>query len=286
MEKASALASFLRARRELVKPADVGLPNGDRRRVEGLRREEVAMLAGISAEYYLRLEQGRDHQPSEQVLEGLARALQLDDDATTYLRDLARPQPPRRQRCVPECLDPAIQTLIDGWPMTAAFVLDRNLTVLASNGVARTLSRFFTPGQNLLRAIFLEPELRTVYRDWEAMTTRLVPFLRALLGAEPQDREMVELVGELSIASRRFRTLWARHDVKHRSTGPALFYHPQVGPLDMHYTISQLVDQRQMLVAYHAEPGSPSEERLRVLTGLSQLEPDGQQVPPAELQGH
>jgi transcriptional regulator with XRE-family HTH domain len=269
METASALATFLRARRELVKPADVGLPDSDRRRVEGLRREEVAMLAGISTEYYLRLEQGRDHQPSDQVLDGLARALQLDDDATSYLRDLARPQPRRRRRSAPERFDPAVQSLIDSWPLTAAFVLNRNLTILASNGVARTLSRFFAPGQNILRAIFLEPELRMVYRDWDAMTTRVVPFLRAVLGAEPPDREMVELVGELSIASQRFRTLWARHDVKHRSTGPALFYHPQVGPLDLHYTILHLPDQRQILVTYHADPGSPSEESLCLLTSLT-----------------
>jgi transcriptional regulator with XRE-family HTH domain len=268
METASALASFLRARRELVKPADVGLPNGDRRRVEGLRREEVAMLAGISAEYYLRLEQGRDHQPSDQVLEGLARALQLDEDAATYLRELARPQPRRRRRPVPDRCDPAVQALIDGWPVTAAFVASRNMTILASNPVARALSRFFAPGENIMRAAFLEPELRTLYRDWEMLTTRIVPFVRAVLGAEPPDEELAELIGELGV-SERFRTLWARHDVKHRFNGPTGFYHPQVGPLDLHYTILHLPDQRQILVTYHAEPGSPSEERLRMLPGLA-----------------
>jgi transcriptional regulator with XRE-family HTH domain len=115
------LAAFLRARRELVKPADVGLPYSERRRVEGLRREEAAMLAGISTEYYLRLEQGRDHQPSDQVLDGLARALQLDEDAGNYLRALARPAPRRRGRSVPERFDPAVQTLIDSWPLTPTF---------------------------------------------------------------------------------------------------------------------------------------------------------------------
>jgi len=265
METASALATFLRARRELVKPADVGLPNSDRRRVEGLRREEVAMLAGISTEYYLRLEQGRDHQPSDQVLEGLARAFQLDDDAALYLRELARPQPPRRRRTVPERFDPVVQSLIDSWPLTAAIVLNRNLTVLGSNSLARILSRFFTPGENILRAVFLEPEMRMVWRDWDAMTTRVVPFFRATLGVEPADREMIELIGELSIASQRFRTLWARHDVKHRSTGAALFYHPHVGSLDLHYTMLHLPDQRQILVAYHADPGSPFEESLRLI---------------------
>jgi transcriptional regulator with XRE-family HTH domain len=269
METSRGLAGFLRARRELLKPGDVGLPDSERRRVEGLRREEVAMLAGISTEYYLRLEQGRDHQPSDQVLDGLARALQLDEDAATYLRELSRPAPHRRRRSVPERFDPAVQTLIDSWPHTPTFVVNRNLTILASNRVARTLSRLFTPGENILRAAFLEPETRMLYRDWEKFTTRMVPFLRAVLGAEPPDRELVELIGELSIASKRFATLWARHDVKHRSIGPAAFYHPQVGPLDLHYTILHLPDQRQMIVTYHADPGSSSEESLRLLASLT-----------------
>ena len=165
METTRGLAAFLRARRELLKPADVGLPDSERRRVEGLRREEVAMLAGISTEYYLRLEQGRDHQPSDQVLEGLARALQLDEDAGNYLRALARPVPRRRGRSVPERCDRAVQTLIDSWPLTPTVVVDRNMAILASNRMARAVSHLFTPGQNILRAAFLEPEMRMLYRD-------------------------------------------------------------------------------------------------------------------------
>src|SRR5246127_3155893 len=167
METSSGLATFLRARRELLKPADVGLPDSERRRVEGLRREEVAMLAGISTEYYLKLEQGRDHQPSDQVLDGLARALQLDEDAATYLRELARPAVRRRRRSVPERVDPAVQTLIDSWSLTPTFVVNRNLTILASNHLALALSRVFTPGENILRATFLEPEMRMLHRDWD-----------------------------------------------------------------------------------------------------------------------
>ena len=269
METTRGLAAFLRARRELLKPADVGLPVSERRRVEGLRREEVAMLAGISTEYYLRLEQGRDHQPSDQVLDGLARALQLDEDASNHLRALARPAPRRRGRSVSERCDPAVQTLIDSWPLTPTFVVNRNMAILASNRMARAVSHLFTPGQNILRAAFLEPEMRMLYRDWERFTTRIVPFLRAVLGAEQPDRELLELIGELSIASKRFATLWARHDVKHRSTGPTAFYHPQVGPLDLHYTILHLPDQRQMIITYHADPGSPSEENLRLLASLA-----------------
>jgi len=111
--------------------------------------------------------------------------------------------------------------------------------------------------------------MRMLYRDWDRFTTRIVPFLRAVLGAEPPDRELVELIGELSLASKRFATWWARHDVKHRSTGPTAFYHPQVGPLDLHYTILHLPDQRQMIITYHADPGSPSEENLRLLASLA-----------------
>jgi transcriptional regulator with XRE-family HTH domain len=269
METSRGLATFLRARRELLKPADVGLPDRERRRVEGLRREEVAMLAGISTEYYLRLEQGRDHQPSDQVLDGLARALHLDEDASSYLRALARPAPRRRGRSVPERCDPAVQTLIDSWLLTPTFVLNRSMTILASNPVARALSHLFAPGENILRAAFLEPEMRMLYRDWDRLTTRIVPFLRAVLGAEPPDRELLELIGELSIASKRFATLWARHDVKHRSTGSTGFYHPQVGPLDLHYTILHLPEQRQMIITYHADPGSSSEENLRLLASLA-----------------
>jgi len=122
----------------------------------------------------------------------------------------------------------------------------------------------------MLRATFLEPELRMLYRDWDKFTTRIVPFLRAMLGADPPDRELVELIGELSLASKRFATLWARHDVKHRSTGPAAFQHPQLGPLDLHYTILHLLEQRQMIVTYHADPGSPSEDSLRLLASQTE----------------
>ena len=162
-----------------------------------------------------------------------------------------------------------MQTLIDSWPLTPTFVVNRNMAILASNRLARALSRVFSPSENILRAAFLEPEIRMLYRDWDRFTTRIVPFLRAVLGAEPPDRELVELIGELSLASKRFATLWARHDVKHRSTGPTAFYHPQVGPLDLHYTILHLPDQRQMIITYHADPGSPSEENLRLLASLA-----------------
>src|SRR6202035_6122306 len=114
-----------------------------------------------------------------------------------------------------------------------------------------------------------EPKRRVLHRGWDRCTSRMLPFLRAVLGAEPPDRELVELIGELCIASKRFAALWARHDVKHRSIGPTAFNHPQVGPLDLYYTILHLPDQRQIIVTYHADPGSPSEESLRLLVSLA-----------------
>ncbi|OBI87611.1 helix-turn-helix domain-containing protein [Mycobacterium sp. 1245805.9] len=273
MPDRQALATFLRARRDLLKPADVGLAEGERRRVAGLRREEVAMLAGISSEYYLRLEQGRERQPSDQVLEGLASALQLNDDATEYMRSLARPAPRRRQRgsVSAEKADPGLQTLIDSWPLTPAYVVGRQMTVLVANPMARALMPHFAPGVNQLRAVFLEPDLRAWIPNWDYVTEILVSWLRFNIGEEnPDDPELQSLIGELSIGSHRFSTLWARQDVKQKTSGPALINHPQLGPLELRYRAFRLPETCQALVTYYAEPGTPSEERLRLLSGIAQ----------------
>lgn len=273
MADRQALATFLRARRDLLKPADVGLIEGERRRVSGLRREEVALLAGISTEYYLRLEQGRERQPSDQVLEGLAGALQLNDDAAEYMRSLARPIPRRRRRgaAVAEKADPGLQTLIDNWHLTPAYVIGRYMTILAANAMAPALLPFFAPGLNQLRSVFLEPELRSRVPNWDGVTEIMVSWLRFNIAEEnPDDPELQSLIGELSIASQRFRTLWARQDVKQKTSGPAPFDHPQVGLLDLRYRAFRLPETSQALVTYYAEPGTPSEERLRLLSSLVQ----------------
>jgi transcriptional regulator with XRE-family HTH domain len=273
MPDQQALATFLRARRDLLKPADVGLVEGERRRVAGLRREEVAMLAGISAEYYLRLEQGRERQPSDQVLEGLAGALQLNDDATQYMRNLARPAQRRRRRgaASAEKADPGLQTLIDNWHLTPAYVSDHRMTILLANPMARALTPYFVPGFNQLRSVFIEPDVRTLVTNWDEVTAILVSWLRFNIADDSaSDSELQSLIGELSIASQRFRTLWARQDVKQKTSGPALFEHPQVGPLELRYRALMLSETRQTLVAYYAEPGTPSEERLRLLSSLAQ----------------
>jgi transcriptional regulator with XRE-family HTH domain len=272
MPDQQALATFLRARRDLLKPADVGLAEGERRRVTGLRREEVAMLAGISAEYYLRLEQGRERQPSDQVLEGLAAALQLNDDATEYMRNLARPAPRRRRRgaASAEKVDPGLQALIDSWHLTPAYVSGRHLTILVANPMARALVPYFAPGVNQLRTVFMEPAARTWVRNWPEVTDILVSWLRFKIADEsPSDPELQSLIGELSIASQRFRTLWARQDVKQKTSGPAVFDHPQVGVLELRYRAFVLPETRQALVTYYAESGTPSEERLRLLSSLA-----------------
>ncbi|MDT7847487.1 helix-turn-helix domain-containing protein [Streptomyces justiciae] len=265
------LAKYLRVRRELVRPEAVGIPDTGNRRVPGLRREEVAFLAGVSSDYYVRLEQGRDRHPSEQVLVSIAQALQLDEDATAYLLKLAASPGRRRRRSgSPEKVSVGIRTLIGTWPLTPAYVHSAYMDILAANPLAVALSPFNAPGHNSVIAAFLEPELRSLHADWEEMTARVVPYLRSVAGPDVDEPRLVEIVGELSIRSERFRKLWARQDVKHKSTGTSLLRHPQVGPLELHYE-KLLVPGApgQTLVTYHAEPGSDSEERLRLLASLN-----------------
>lgn len=192
----SALAQFLRARRNLIQPADVGLPAGGRRRVAGLRREEVAMLANISTDYYLRLEQGREEHPSDQVLNALSRALLLDDDAVAYMRNLMRHRSndghiePLREP------HPALGALIDGWPLTAACVIDPGMTVVMANALATAVSPQFRVGANTMRELFLDPHSPDYYRNWKMMTAWAVRLIRASYGERP-DPALAGLVDEL-----------------------------------------------------------------------------------------
>jgi hypothetical protein len=226
-------------------------------------------------EYYLRLEQGRDRHPSDQVLDSIARALRLDADAETYLRELARPaRAVRRRPSRPERVSASVQSLIDNWTTTPALVHGRYMTTLAANSMAVALSPFFAPGVNTLRAAFLEPEMREFYRDWDEMTTKAVAYLRSVIGGAVDDPRLVELVGELSLRSERFRALWARQDVHQKTSGVTRLLHPQIGSLDLHYEKLALPGAPgQMLVTYHAEPGSPSHERLQLLAHLATTPP-------------
>jgi transcriptional regulator with XRE-family HTH domain len=278
MPATNVIGEYLRARRELVQPEEVGLPNLGRRRTPGLRREEVAMLAGVSADYYIRLEQGRDQHPSAQVLDALARVLQLDEDATAHLHGLAQPPAQRRRRgSRPERPPAAIVELMMSWPATPAYVFGRYLDVLAANPMATALAPWFTPGENLVRGAFLDPRRRELRPDWERSLGGTVAALRANVGPDIDDPRLTELVGELSLRSEEFRQLWARHDARPKGTGTTTLHHPQVGRLELSYTKFPIPDtDRQTLSIYHAAPGSASERALAVLatTTVREREPE------------
>ncbi|HVW44555.1 MAG TPA: helix-turn-helix transcriptional regulator [Amycolatopsis sp.] len=269
MSETNLLGDFLRARRELVRPETAGLPVSGLRRVAGLRREEVALLAGISSDYYLRLEQGRDRNPSAQVLEALARVLHLDEAATDYLLSLAVPRPRRRRRPKREVVPAGIRQLLDVVALPA-FVEGRYFDVLAANGLARALSPNLCEGRNRLRSLFLDAGERDLYPDWEQATAGLVAGFRESVGTTTDDPRCVQLVGELSLSSERFRQLWARHDVKPREGMPAVINHPQVGELTViREKLAIGGTDGQLLVMYHATPGTSSAEKLALLASLA-----------------
>jgi transcriptional regulator with XRE-family HTH domain len=268
---ANNVGEYLRARRELVRPDEVGIPNSGRRRVPGLRRDELALLAGISTEYYTRLEQGSDHHPSAQVLDAIARALRLDADATAHLHDLAAPTARRRRPRRAEQVSPSVRLLLDSWPANPAFVQGRYFDVLAANPLITALSPMYTPGRNILRAAFLESAVDDLFCDAEARLENVVSALRASVGPDVDDPQLTELIGELSLKSSDFRRLWSRHDVKpHVGGGVHRMQHPQVGELELHYDKFLLAGaDRQMLTIYQAQPGSPSEQALALLATIA-----------------
>ena len=263
------IGEYLRARRELIRPEDVGLPDSCHRRVPGLRRDELAMLAGISTEYYTRLEQGRDRNPSAQVLDALARALGLDEDATTHLHALGTPQAPRRR---PDRVRPGVQHLLDTWHQTPAYIQGPFQDVLAANHLAEALSPIFTPGDNVLRSVLLDPAVQEFLPGWNHRIGGLVAALRAMVGPDVDDPRLTDLVGELSVKSDLFRRLWSRHDAKpHPGGGVHRMRHPIVGDLELHYEKFAVAGaDGQLLVVYHAEPGSPSADALTLLGSLPQ----------------
>ena len=269
--KANALGDYLRARRQQVLPEDVGLVPGARRRVAGLRREELAMLAGISAEYYLRLEVGRDKNPSPQVVEALARALRLDIKATRYLHQVANPTISRWDNSILDAAAEGLDQLIDQLPFPA-IVASRYQDVLAANPIAQVLSPGFAPGQNFLRWRLLDPAARELYVDWEEATDAAVSGLRELAGTVPNDPRMQTLIAELSSASPCFRESWARANVGYR-LGVLHMRHPRVG--ELYLSRNQLIVPHvphavgQHLLIYHAEPGSETARALEELRLLA-----------------
>ena len=266
-ERANLLGGYLRARRALVTPEQAGIPAGANRRVPGLRREEVAMLAGISADYYLRLERGRDKNPSMQVLESLARVLRLDELEQEYLLGLAtaRPRPPRRRK--PERVPARLHQLLAS-VQVPAFVEGRAFDVLASNRLAVALSPRLQPGHNRLRSLLLDPEEQAFQQNWARSTEGFIAAFRKSIGEDVDNPRFVELVGELALSSDRFRTLWARHDVRNLDGGTTTVNHPVVGELHLHR--DKLPVDDVLLVLYYADQGSESDEKLRMLASLTQ----------------
>ncbi|HVV19748.1 MAG TPA: helix-turn-helix transcriptional regulator [Pseudonocardiaceae bacterium] len=266
-DRANLLGDYLRARRALVTPEQAGLVPGAHRRVPGLRREEVAMLAGISADYYLRLERGRDKNPSLQVLESLARVLRLDELEQEYLIGLAAARPRPKRRPKPERVPARLHQLLAS-VQVPAFVEGRAFDVLASNQLAVALSPRLRPGYNRLRSLLLDPEEQAFQQDWMRSTEGFVAAFRKSVGDDLDNPRFVELVGELALSSERFRTLWARHDVRGLDGGTATVNHPVVGELRLHR--DKLPVDGVLLVLYYADQGSESDEKLRLLASMAQ----------------
>ena len=268
----NALGDYLRARRGQVRPEDVGLVQGARRRVQGLRREELATLAGISSDYYLRLEQGRDKNPSVQVLDALARALLLDIKATEHLHQLAVASGSHRDHGYVETVTDGVDELIEQFAMPA-IVASRCLDVLAANSIARALSPGFTPGENFLRWRLLEPAARDFYVDWDEATDVAVSGLREAAASDPTDPRLRSVIDELLAASERFRELWARADVGYR-VGIMHMRHPKVGDLHLQRNRFNIPHSGgQHLLIYRAEPGSESAAALDALRAVASAAP-------------
>jgi transcriptional regulator with XRE-family HTH domain len=272
----SEIRDFLSSRRAKISPEQAGLNSYGPRRVPGLRREEVAVLAGVSVPYYTRIERGDMSGVSDSVLEALARALQLDEAERAHLLDLARavrPTSPRRRRRAPRHrVRPSIQHVLGGLTGAAAFVHNARLDNLAANQLGYALysdmfSRATGPGPvNGARYVFLDSGARDFYADWERAASDVVAVLRSAAGRDPYDRDLSDLVGELSTQSAEFRTRWAAHNVRFHDTGTKDFHHPLVGDLTLTYNRMELsADPGLAITIWTAEPGSKSAEALSLL---------------------
>jgi hypothetical protein len=267
------IREFLATRRAKVTPERAGLPpGGGRRRVPGLRREEVAVLAGVSTEWYTRLEKGYIGGVSDDVLDAVARALQLDEAERLHLFNLARAAKPSRvpRRRTQAGVRPSVMRLLQSMDSSPAFVRNGRLDVLAINPLGRALYApvFDAPEQpaNLARFCFLDHRARTFYPDWEDVADSTVAVLRSAAGRDPYDRALTDLVGELATRSDYFRSGWAAHDVRLHQTGTKHFEHPVVGRIDVTFDSMDLpADPGLTLTGYTTEPGSPSEDALRLL---------------------
>ncbi|MFD3624177.1 helix-turn-helix domain-containing protein [Streptomyces sp. DSM 116494] len=275
LDPRAGLSEFLRSRRARLKPEDVGLPDfGRHRRVPGLRREELAQLAGVSVAYYTRLEQGNGRNVSAEVLESIAHALRLSDAERAHLTHLAKPRRQRRKQAPrTQQVRPALRQLLESMDTVPAYAVGRRSEILAWNRTAAALfgdwGRLPAQERNWARLVFLNPDYRDLFIEWEQKASDMVAYLRMDAGRHPEDPQLSALVGELSVKSEEFRTLWAAHNVKEKSHGVKRVRHPLVGDLTLLWESFSPVgeDSGQSLVTYFAEPGSPSAEALRLLAG-------------------
>ncbi|MEV0662362.1 helix-turn-helix domain-containing protein [Actinomadura luteofluorescens] len=273
MDANSELADFLRTRRARITPDEAALPSDGRiRRVPGLRRDEVARLAGVSTEYYTRLEQGRATNPSTEVVEALCRALRMEPAECEHLRDLlARPARARRTPAPPQRVRPGLHLMLHTLEHVPAFILGRRTDVLASNRLAREVLTDFdalpATKRNLARYYLLDPAARDQVGDWERIAAETVAVLRLEAGRHPHDRQLADLVGELTVKSPEFSAWWNDHRVLRRTHGTKRYHHPVVGDLEFAYESFQVPgDTEQTLCVYNVEPASPTAEALRLLS--------------------
>jgi transcriptional regulator with XRE-family HTH domain len=283
MDGSEDIGEFLTTRRARLTPEQAGLPDyGGRRRVAGLRREEVALIAGMSPEYYKRLERGNARGVSEAVIDGISRALQLDDAEHAHLHDLVRAanagaHPQRRRPTRKSQLSSSVRQTIDAMSTVPVFVQNGRLDAVATNRLGHALFSVMLddarPPVNAARFVFLDARSQTFYREWEATARQIVAILRAEAGRSPYDRQLSDLVGELSTRSDLFRRLWGAHDVREHRTGLKSIHHPVVGDLDLTYQAMDLSSDRGMqMLVFSAEPGSPSHDGLQLLANWAETQ--------------
>lgn len=267
MPNAHPLGAYLRARRELLSPEDVGLPTGPGvRRVAGLRRSEVATLAGISTEYYVKLEQGQEANPTDQVLDALSRALRLDANARSYLHSLVRSIGQSAAPVTSSAVQRA-RWLIDSWPMTAALILSRHNDIVATNPLMAALIPGYQSGGNALVSLLTDPDLTLLYLDWEGLSARSIALMRSQVAADPNRVRAQQLIVQLTRESDRFRELWNRHDIGGMTGGMHPMRHPGVGEMSLEFSHFPIAgSDGHSIFLYCAEPGSPSERALAQLS--------------------
>lgn len=285
MSNGTPLGDFLRARREALKPHDVGLPEYGRRRVPGLRREEVALLAGVSSDYYIRLEQGRENSPSPQVLDAVAQALKLGAEATDHLNRLCLIPSQRPRDWGKTDVSPQMSQLMDGWEHTPAFVVGPALDIMAANSLAEALHSEFEEFDNLARMVFADPAGLDFYQEWERAAHSCVAEIRAAYGHDPDSARIAEAVAELSSQSEEFAKIWQLHDVKSKSQEGKHLKHPHVGDLHIKFAAFTVNGApHQQLVVYQAEPASPTAAAFEALRAMATRPKDaGTPAPVADV---